>query len=372
MNNKSKRIIENILLIADIKINGSRPWDIQVHNPLLFDALLSDGSLALGESYMKKWWDVESLDQFFYHLLSARLDKKVKYNFKLWLQILRQKIFNLQSQKRAFQVAEQHYNIGNNLYKAMLDDRMVYTCAYWRNANNLNEAQEAKLKLSCEKLHLKPGMRILDIGCGWGSFAKYAAENYDVEVVGITVSEEQVTLGKKLCHGLNVDIRLQDYRDINEKFDRIVSLGMFEHVGKKNYDTYMAVVNRCLKDQGLFLLHTIGNAETRSGSDPWINKYIFPNGKIPSMVEIAKAIDGKFTVEDWHNFSADYDKALMAWYKNFIVSWNGLKADYNKTFERMWEYYLLSCAGSFRARNVQLWQIIVSKGIVTGGVKSFR
>ena len=372
MNNKSMRLIENIFSMADIKINGSRPWDIQVHNAQLFNRLLSNGSLALGESYMEKWWDAESLDQFFYHLLTARLDKKIKLNFRLLMKILQQKFFNLQSKKRAFHIAEHHYNIGNNLYQAMLDSRMVYTCGYWRNVNNLNDAQEAKLKLSCEKLHLKPGMRILDIGCGWGSFAKYAAENYGVNVVGITVSDEQVALGTVFCRGLNVELRLQDYREINEPFDRIVSLGMFEHVGKKNYDTYMSVVNRCLKDKGLFLLHTIGDTETSSGTDPWINKYIFPNSKIPSMLEVAKAIDGKFTVEDWHNFGPDYDKTLMAWYKNFITNWDDLKTDYNETFKRMWEYYLLSCAGSFRARNIQLWQTVISKGQVTGGVASFR
>lgn len=368
----SMRVFENLLNYADVKINGSRPWDIQVHNTDLYVDALSRGSLGLGEGYLQGWWNTESLDQFFYYLLSARLDQKIKKNIILIAQVIKEKLFNLQSKKRAFQIGEHHYDLGNDLFEAMLDQRMVYTCAYWKDQDNLEAAQEAKLALTCKKLHLKPGMRILDIGCGWGSFAKYAAEHYDVEVVGVTVSKEQIALGNVFCKGLNVALRLQDYREINETFDRIVSLGMFEHVGNKNYDMYMRVADRCLKDQGLFLLHTIGSAETTLGTDPWISKYIFPNGKIPSMVEIAKAVEKKFIVEDWHNFGADYDKTLMAWHKNFIAHWDTLKGKYSETFRRMWEYYLLSCAGAFRARYVQLWQIVMSKGVVKGGVESFR
>lgn len=364
--------LEALLAQADIQINGSRSWDMQINNPQFLKGLLSGGSLALGESYMQNFWDAEALDQFFYHLISAKLDEKIKFNLKLYFECLKQKIINLQSKKRAFQIAKKHYDLGNDLFQAMLDKRMVYTCGYWRDAKNLDDAQEAKLKLTCEKLQLKPGMCVLDIGCGWGSFVKYAAENYGVNVVGISVSAEQIKLGQSLCRGLPIELRLQDYRDVNEPFDRIVSLGMFEHVGKKNYNAYMQIVYRCLKNNGLFLLHTIGNAITLSGTDPWITKYIFPNSRIPSMCEIANAIEKKFIMEDWHNFGADYDNTLMAWHKNFIAHWDQLKNKYPARFKRMWEYYLLSCAGAFRARSVQLWQILMSKGMFVGGVRSQR
>jgi cyclopropane-fatty-acyl-phospholipid synthase len=250
---------------------------------------------------------------------------------------------------------------------------MNYSCGYWRDASSLDEAQENKLDLICRKLYLKPGMRILDIGCGWSAFGKYAAEKYDAQVVGITVSKEQVALGKELCKGLPVEVRLQDYRDVNEKFDRIVSVGMIEHVGYKNYREYFNVAAKNLKDSGMFLLHTIGDVVSTKNTDAWTHKYIFPNGMLPSVAQLGKAVEGIFVMEDWHNFGADYDKTLMAWYNNFIHGWNELKNNYSERFFRMWEYFLLSSAGAFRARNRnQLWQIVLSRNGVPGGYCSVR
>jgi cyclopropane-fatty-acyl-phospholipid synthase len=258
-------------------------------------------------------------------------------------------------------IGERHYDIGNDLYKNMLDKRMNYSCGYWKNTKTLDEAQEAKLDLICKKLKLKPGMTVLDIGCGWGSLEKFAAEKYHVKVVGITVSKEQVRLARKLCKGLDVEIRLQDYRDLKKKFDCVVSVGMFEHVGYKNYRKFIKVVDRCLKDSSLFLLHTIGGNKSVTCLDPWIDKYIFPNSMLPSVNQITKASKGIFKLEDWHNFGTYYDKTLMAWHKNFNKNWDKIKISYNERFRRMWNYYLLSCAGSFRAHKNQLWQIVFSK-----------
>jgi cyclopropane-fatty-acyl-phospholipid synthase len=271
-------------------------------------------------------------------------------------------MFNLQKKSRAFQVGKEHYDTGNDLYQAMLDKRMAYTCGYWHHADNLEDAQRDKLDLVCRKLVLEPGMRILDIGCGWGSFARYAAENYGVEVVGITVSREQVELGKENCKGLPVEIRLQDYRDVTEQFDSIVSLGMFEHVGHKNHQVYMEVVKNRLRDGARFLLHTIGKNDTRAGVDPWIAKYIFPNGEIPSLKQITGALESLMIVEDVHNFGPDYDRTLMAWCDNFNQAWPSLKNNYSDRFFRMWNYYLHSCAGAFRARELQVWQLVLSNG----------
>jgi cyclopropane-fatty-acyl-phospholipid synthase len=291
------------------------------------------------------------------------------------LQFVKAKIMNLQSRNRAFRIGEHHYDAGNDLFQAMLDKRMTYTCAYWKDAKTLDQAQEAKLDLVCKKLGLKPGQKILDIGCGWGSFMKFAAEKYKVKCVGLTVSKEQVALGRKLCKGLPVEFRLQDYRDTNELFDHIVSLGMFEHVGEKNYREYMNVAYRCLKKDGLFLLHTIGASEsgdTSDSADPWLEKYIFPNGYVPTLSEIASAANNLFITEDFHNFGANYDPTLMAWYVNFNKNWNKLNKKYDDRFHRMWNYYLLCCAGSFRARHAQLWQIVFSKHGTVGGYKSIR
>ena len=259
-------------------------------------------------------------------------------------------------------MGEEHYDLGNDIYEKMLDPRMVYTCGYWRNASDLAKAQEDKLELVCRKLDLKPGMRVLDIGCGWGSFAGYAAEKYGVSVVGVTVSREQASLAIERCAGLDVEFRLQDYRDINEQFDAIVSLGMFEHVGHKNYRTYMEVLERSMKPESYALLHTIGKNVSAPGVDPWISRYIFPNGEIPSLKQITDAMEPRLIVEDLHNFGPDYDRTLMAWYQNFEAGWSSLKDNYSERFYRMWTYYLRICAGAFRARDLQLWQLVISKG----------
>jgi cyclopropane-fatty-acyl-phospholipid synthase len=370
--NRFKDTAEKILAFAGVEINGSNAWDIEVHNEDFYQRVFSQGTLGLGESYMDGWWDCEQLDEFFCRVLSAQLDVYLKQNWQLISSIMLAKLFNRQSKNRAFQIGEKHYDLGNDLFINMLDSKLAYSCGYWNNADNLDKAQENKLDIICRKLGLKPGMKVLDIGCGWASLLQYAADKYGAEVVGITVSKEQVEYGNNLCKGLPVEIRLQDYRDVNEQFDHIVSVGMIEHVGYKNYRTYMEMVHRCLKDDGLFLLHTIGGNRSVKATDPWIDKYIFRNGMLPSIQQLGVAIEGLFVMEDWHNFSADYDKTLMSWYKNFTGNWDKIKANYSDRFYRMWEYYLLSCAGSFRARSNQLWQIVLSKRGVPGGYKSIR
>ena len=364
--------LQEMVSSSGITINGNNPWDIKINNKNFYNRIFAQGSLGLGESYMDGWWDCEKLDEFFYRILRSEIDKKVKQNGALLFKTLLFRIINMQSKRRAFLIGEKHYDLGNELFKNMLDQKMVYSCAYWKDSETLDEAQESKLELICQKLNLQPGVTVLDIGSGWGSFLKYATEKHGVKGVGITVSKEQADFGKKLCMGLPVEIRLQDYRDLNEKFDYIISVGMIEHVGYKNYRTYMEVVHRCLKDDGLFLLHTIGGNQSVTSVDSWMNKYIFPNGMLPSIKQLGSAIEGLFVMEDWHNLSTDYDKTLMAWHRNLKNNWDTIKSNYDDRFHRMWEYYLLSCAGSFRARRNQLWQIILSKNGISGGYKSVR
>jgi len=369
---KTQKVVQKILDLADIKINGKDPWDIQVKNEDLYSRVLKQGSLGLGEAYMDAWWDAESLDEFFYRVLKADLEKEIRQDFKTLLFILKNTIFNQQKKSKAFEIGQRHYDIGNDLYLAMLDPYLAYSCGYWQGAQTLAEAQEAKLDLICRKLNLKPGDKVLDIGGGWGSFAKYAAQKYGATVDVITVSKEQAELGEKLCAGLPVQFQLQDYRKIKGLYDHIVSVGMIEHVGYKNYRTYMKIANRHLKEDGLFLLHTIGSSNSVKTTDRWIEKYIFPNSMIPSIGQIAQSTEGLFVMEDWHNFGLYYDKTLMAWYDNFEKSWPVLKEKYGERFYRMWKYYLLSCAASFRARKNQLWQIVLSKNGVIHGYKSIR
>lgn len=365
-------VARNLLAQADVQINGDRPWDISVANPALFARVMAQGSLGLGESYMQGWWDCQALDQFFFTIMRADLAQKVPKNMRTFMTYLKSKLLNLQSKERAFQVGQHHYDLGDDLFAAMLDKRMLYSCGYWKNAKNLDQAQEHKLELICKKLYLKPGMKVLDIGCGWGGLALYAAKNYGVSVVGVTVSKEQASYAQKIAQGYPVEIRLQDYRDVHETFDRIVSVGMFEHVGYKNYDTFMRIACNLLAADGLMLLHTIGGNLSQTCGDDWLEKYIFPNGMLPSISQIGAAIENRFVMEDWHNFSADYDKTLMAWHANFQKHWPELQSTYGDEFYRMWNYYLLSCAGMFRARCLQLWQIVLSKKGVLGGYTSVR
>lgn len=367
-----QRKIQSFLHEADIKINGSRPWDIQVHDERLYNRVLGQGTLGLGEAYMDGWWEAPHLDEFIARAMKVDLQRIGQFSPNFLYSIMKAKMMNMQSKSRALIVGRKHYDLDNDLFEKMLDKRMTYSCAYWKNASNIDEAQEAKLELICQKLHLKPGMKILDIGCGWGSFSKYVAERYQANVVGITISKNQLELGRQLCKGLPVDLRFQDYREINEKFDRVVSVGQMEHVGYKNYKKYMKIVNRCLKDDGIFLLHTIGSDISGKTTDPWIDKYIFPNGLLPSHQQLSKSFEGEFVLEDWHNFGPYYDQTLLAWYDNFKNNWDTLKNRYDERFYRMWKYYLLTSAGGFRARKLQLWQIVLSKTGVIGGYQSIR
>lgn len=372
---KEKQTIESLLAGADITINGNNPHDPQIHNDAFYGRVLREGSLGLGESYMDGWWDCEKLDQFFCKVLGADLNRQVWLNWNTISGLVWNSVLNMGRKSKAFEIGEKHYDLGNDLYRIMLDKRLTYTCGYWSgnpSSGELNEAQEAKLDLVCRKIGIRRGQRVLDIGSGWGSFIGYAAEKYGISALGITVSKEQKKLADKLCQNLPVETRLQDYRDIDEKFDHLVSLGMFEHVGYKNYRTFMKIAHDALKDDGLFLLQTIGSNNSTMGTDSWTMKYIFPNSMIPSIKQIGKSIEGLFVMEDWHNFGNDYDKTLMAWYENFEKNWNKIESNYGGRFKRMWTYYLLSCAGSFRARRNQLWQIVLSKKGVPGGYKPIR
>ena len=366
--------IESILAEVDIKINGSRPWDLQVHNEHFYSRVISQGSLGLGEAYVEGWWDCPRLDEMFSKILRARLHECIlRENLASRLFILGSWLWNWQSLSLSSQVAQQHYELGNDLYQAMLDPTMTYSCGYWQRANNLAAAQQAKLDLICQKLQLSPGMTLLDIGCGWGSLMKYASQKYGVSCIGITISTEQIKLGQQLCAGLPVQFLLLDYRNLpNRQFDRIVSVGMFEHVGHKNYRRFMEVVARCLREDGLFLLHTIGNRYSVTYSERWTDRYIFPHGMLPSLAQIFRATQKLFVTEDLHNFGSDYDKTLMAWLENFERNWHQLRPQYGERFYRQWKYYLALMAASFRSRNIQLWQIVFSTNGILGGYHSVR
>lgn len=362
-----QRRVTGLLHEAGVTVDGDQPQDITVQDPRFYARVMAQGSLGLGESYMDGQWDARALDAFLFHLMQAHLDERV-HGWRDLADALRARVFNLQTGAGSFEVGRRHYDLGNDLYEAMLGQRLVYSCGYWRQATDLDAAQVAKLDLICRKLRLRAGQHILDIGCGWGEALKFAAERYGVSGVGVTISQEQAEYARKLCAGLPIEIRLQDYHEVDESFDAILSVGMFEHVGDKNYRGYFEMVRRCLRPEGLFVLHSIGSNLSRHRTDPWIAKYIFPNSMLPSAAQVTQALEGVFVLEDWHSFGADYDRTLQAWRANIEAAWPRLDAQrYDERFRRMWRFYLAASMASFRCRHAQLWQLVLSPNGVPGG-----
>jgi cyclopropane-fatty-acyl-phospholipid synthase len=353
------RII-GLLADAGIRVNGSDPWDLRIHDDRMWTRLFAQGSLGFGEAYMDGWWDSTDLAEFFNRVLRAGLTRKLKITPNLIWQIAQAKILNMQTIVRSQRVAQMHYN-ETDAYKASLDQRMTGSCGYWPDGvTNVDEAQEAKLDLVCRKIQLQPGELVWDIGCGWGAFMGFAAEKYRAHCVGVTVSPDQAAYGRERYKHLPVEFQVKDYRLFDGKVDKIVSMGMFEHVGHKNYRTYFEKARSVIKDDGLFMMHTIGQHYTSETIEGWIEKYIFPGGVIPSMAQIGAAIDDLWTVVDVHNIGPHYDKTLCAWYENFEAKWTRRNTPEEQRFYRMWKYYLLCCAGGFRARALQVWQFVLS------------
>ena len=351
--------MRDILRRAGITIGGDAPWDIQVHDERLYARALRDGTMGVGEAYVEGWWDCQAIDQMVERLTRTRPDLVLRASWVLVANGIRSRLFNLQA-TRAFEVGERHYDVGNDLYQAMLGPRMVYTCAYWRNADHLDAAQAAKLDLVCRKIGARPGMRILDLGCGWGGFAAFAAQNYGASVVGYTVSREQCTWARERYATLPVEIRLEDYRKATGGYDAVVSIGLMEHVGPRNYRAYMELATRCLAPGGTVFVHTIGGQEPRTQIDPWYHKYIFPNAVIPTLGQLTTAMHDLLVVEDVHNIGPDYDRTLMAWWANFEQAWSSLREKYGARFYRMWKFYLMTSAAQFRARALYLFQIVAT------------
>lgn len=421
---RARKWLEELLAHADIRLDGDRPFDIRVHDERLFDRVTAAGTLGAGEAYMQGWWDCEALDRLFARAIGAGLENRLRLNLYTLALTVRHTLFNMQSSGRAPMVARRHYDFGNELFEAMLGPNMNYSCAWWSGLEDvkkkkaslrataqarglsttgsgapapedctdglpacypqqpgarLEEAQNAKMELICRKLQLEPGMTVLDIGCGWGSLARYMARNYGCHVTGISISHNQIEWARQREQEADgpagpgrISWILGDYRDLRGEFDRIVSVGMFEHVGSKNYRRYFRTAREVLKPHGLFLLHTIGSLSLRAGCDPWISRYIFPNGQLPTLDAILRACQGLFVLEDCHNMGADYDPTLMAWHERLDQGLRAGAFDLTDAEARMFRYYLLTCAAAFRCRDIELWQIVLSPGGVAAGYEAVR
>lgn len=366
----ARRFISGRLQAAGVSVNGLTPSDLQVRDERFFVRTLLHGSLGFGESYMDGWWDCEDLAGLLARVIGSGIN--ARHTWRETVLALRARLANRQQGRHVYTVGERHYDLGNELFEAMLGPALNYSCGYWPAANTLEDAQDAKLDLVFRKLGLEPGMRVLDIGCGWGEALRRATERHGVHGVGLTISAKQAQYARERCRGLPVEIRLADYRSLDERFDRIWSIGMFEHVGVRNYATYFDVARRCLADDGLFVLHTIGSDVSTGHNDPWIEKYIFPNSMLPSAAQITRAVEGRFVIEDWHNFSADYATTLAAWRANFDRAWPTLARHYDERFRRLWHFYLDASRANFECRRLQLWQLVLSPNGVRGGYRAPR
>jgi cyclopropane-fatty-acyl-phospholipid synthase len=357
----AESIVRELFGLAGIEIGGHAPGDIRVSDSRFYERVLRDASVGFGEAYMDEWWETDALDVTIDKIMRANLKQKITGSWRMRALTVKAVMLNLQAKARAGASIEAHYDIGNDLYTRMLDPRMVYTCAYWDKATNLTEAQEHKLDLVCKKVGLEPGMKVLDLGCGWGGFASWAAEKYGCTVLGVTLSKDQVSLGNQLWKHLPVELRLCDYRDVQGTYDRVVSIGMMEHVGPKNHRTMMETIDRCLKPDGVALVHTIANNRSLRHGTPFIEKYIFPNAVAPSLAQIGRAMEGLFVCEDLHNIGPDYDPTLMAWWENFDRTYSEISHRYDRKFYLMWKFYLLAAAGASRSRDGQLYQVVMTK-----------
>ncbi|NCV81769.1 MAG: cyclopropane fatty acyl phospholipid synthase [Actinobacteria bacterium] len=356
----SKALCHSILATAEIPINSHEPWSIHVHNEKLWDRIISQHQLGLGEAYMDGWWDCQAVDQMLTRLLSINVISLLRPSPTVVLTALKSTLFNRQTKSRAAKNAKHHYNIGNELYSRMLDKEMAYSCAYWKDATTLDQAQINKFDLICRKLKLEPGMKLLDIGSGWGGLLRHAVKNYGVIGYGISPAENQIEGARQRSVGLDITYMQQDYRELTGEFDRVVSVGMMEHVGPKNLRTFFTQCDRLLSRNGLMLHHTITSTYSKSSTDPFFDRYIFPGGVIPSPAQICQAAEKLFIIEDVHNFGLDYDRTLLAWYENINRRWSEIP-QYERRFQRMWNYYLLASAAGFRARNLNLMQFVFRK-----------
>jgi cyclopropane-fatty-acyl-phospholipid synthase len=364
-----KPLFESLLDGSGVRLGGDRRWDIRVNRDRLYRRALR-GSLGIGESYVDGDWDCDALDEMFRRVLTSGAREKLLIRAAHALKALQSRLTNLQTPHRSRAVAEEHYDLDHRMYALFLGPWNQYTCCFFEGTSDLEQAEVAKLEMLCDKLELKRGDRVLDIGCGWGGFAKYAAATRGCEVTGISLSDEQIRYATEYTRGLPVSIRRLDYRDLPDSglppFDRISIVGMIEHVGYKNYGRLFEVAHGMLKPDGLFLLHTIGNCERTTVVDPWIEKYIFRNSMAPAMAQLSDAAEGRFVIEDWENYGHHYVPTLQAWHDRFNANWERVRAlktarPFDERFRRMWNYYLMSCKAAFAVEQLHLWQLVMTR-----------
>lgn len=367
---------------AGIAIGGPNDFDIHVNDDRFYEMFFKDRTVGAGEAYTEGFWDVKDLKLLAEKIfLSGKLDHQ--YGF---LNNLIYQLNKAQGKLKALFDIKKTYDHNIELYRAMLDKRLLYTCAYWNNIDysvaNLDLAQEQKLELVCQKLglHQQPkGQSILDYGCGFAGFAKYAHEKYGAKVVGITISKLQYKVAKEICKGLPIEIRFQDYRDIpkGELYDHLVALGIIEHITVKNAREFILNAKSHLKNEkyqdNRFVLHGMFTNGTEHRIDPWMEKYIFPGAEIFTFKHLFDMIHGVFYCQDFHPFGPDYSLTADAWYQRLEMNYgNLLPSEQNNEFMRTFEFYLKTASASFLTQRNNLMQMVLTHGPVINGLEPVR
>lgn len=357
-----------------VKINGKEyyigegepEFTVDFRRPIPLTDLMTSTSLALGEAYMDGSLEIEGN---LYHALDHFLGQMDKFSINE--SALKKLMFTSVAKKNQQREVQSHYDIGNDFYKLWLDETLCYSCGYFLHEDDtLYQAQVNKVDYILKKLYLKEGMSLLDIGCGWGFLLIEAAKKYGIRGVGITLSKEQYNEFHKRITEEHLEqqltVELMDYRDLpgyGQKFDRVVSVGMVEHVGRDNYQLFMDCANQIIKPGGLFLLHFISGLKEHAG-DPWIKKYIFPGGMIPSLREMLScAAEDGFHTMDIENLRLHYNRTLLCWEKNFREHIDEVQSKFDERFVRMWDLYLSACAATFHNGIIDLHQILFTAGI---------
>ncbi len=367
-----ERWVRSRLEPAGIRFNESGELNIQVNNAQFYRRAALLGSLGFGESYADGQWECDHLDKVIARILLYSVNRSGLAHIGIQL---RSMLFNRQSVLRSKRVARQHYDVDTTIFELMLDPYLQYTCGYFANTDNLDQAQIDKMAMIIQKLCLKPGDSLLDIGCGWGGFARFAAENFGIKVSGLSISQSQLAYARTLCKGFDCEFKYGDYRHLHEiypqKFNAISIIGVTEHIGYKNFKNLYKVMRSRLQEGGLALQHSITRMKSTVHVEPFIDRYIFPGGMVPSVEQLAHSMAGEFVLEDVHNFGADYDQTLMAWDQNMKLAQAKIEAmpGFGQRFYRIWSYYLQSCAALFRVRQAQVMQYVLSPQGVPGGYR---
>ena len=377
----AEKFVRDLFSQVEIEVNGSNPWDPQVHNPAAYNMMVSRGSVGLGETYMHGYWDCEQLDQFFARVTSVDLRKLIPVNFPTVSLAVGAYLKNRQLPKAAWEVGRMHYDLPDEVWEATLDSAMTGSCAYYRNpTDTLEEAQLNKCRMTLDKVGLKSGHSLLDIGVGWAAFSGLAAQEYGAHPIGITVSEGQKAYIHKR-YGEAIDVRVNPWQEteLREPVDCIVSAEMFEHVGSDNYRSFFEFCRRSIKEDGLMNLHTIVRHTPSKHIDPWMDKYIYPGGCIPTLGQITTAVHGLFHVVDVHDIGGHYPATLRAWMDNFRRNWDSVKSLGSarlgmdpEVFCRMWLYHYMASAGGFMSSRISVHQIVLSPNGVPGRYQSIR